>query len=47
MLCACGVVGHEDWKFDRDMETQMLGTVKPYIRQAKKPLIGRTILQRN
>ncbi|KAF9653407.1 hypothetical protein BDM02DRAFT_3087627 [Thelephora ganbajun] len=25
--------GHEDWKFDRDMETQMLGTVKPYIRQ--------------
>jgi len=27
--------GHEDWKFDRDMETQMLGTVKPYIRQVK------------
>jgi len=27
------IEGHEDWKFDRDMETQMLGTVKPYTRQ--------------
>jgi hypothetical protein len=30
-----GGAGHEDWNFDRDMETQMLGTVKPYIRQVK------------
>lgn len=28
--------GHEGWKFDVDMETQMLGSVKPYIRQVKK-----------
>lgn len=25
--------GHEDWTFDRDMETQMSGTIKPYTRQ--------------
>ena len=36
-------VGHEDWKFDRDMETQMLGSVKPYIRQVKSLCISRTI----
>ena len=31
-----GYTGHEDWKFDVDMETQMLGSVKPYTRQVKK-----------
>ena len=30
-----GYTGHEDWKFDVDMETQMLGSVKPYTRQVK------------
>ena len=32
--------GHEDWKFDRDMETQMVGTVKPYTRQVKRLFSG-------
>lgn len=39
-------VGHEDWKFDRDMETQMVGTVKPYIRQVREPLTGHIIRER-
>lgn len=36
LIHSLGSVGHEDWNFSRDMETQMLGTVKPYTRQVKK-----------
>jgi len=39
-----GDVGHEDWKFDRDMETQMVGTVKPYIRQVKRASLYRVVI---
>ena len=37
--------GHEDWKFDVDMETQMLGSVKPYTRQASKRPVAPSVTQ--